>query len=62
MVATRLPERDADALKRRLYDDDRIEVAASRKWNDTPVLRASFQGYNDERDLERLLDAVRRLL
>jgi isopenicillin-N epimerase len=62
MVATRLPERDADALKCRLYDDDRIEVAASRKWNDTPVLRASFQGYNDERDLERLLDAVRRLL
>ena len=62
MVAARLPDCDADELQRRLYDDDRIEVPASRRWNDTPLLRASFQGYNDEGDLERLLEALTRLL
>jgi isopenicillin-N epimerase len=64
MVATRLPDanRDADGLQRRLYEEHAIEVPASRRWNDTPLLRASFQGYNDERDLERLLEALERLL
>jgi isopenicillin-N epimerase len=58
MVATRLPDIDADALQRRLYVEHRIEIPASRRWNGTPLLRASFQGYNDEGDLERLLDAL----
>ena len=62
MVAARLPDGDADELQHRLYDEHRIEVPASRRWNDTPLLRASFQGYNDEHDLERLLDALARLL
>jgi isopenicillin-N epimerase len=62
MVAARLPDCDADALQRRLYDEHRIEVPASRRWNDTPLLRASFQAYNDERDLERLISALRELL
>jgi isopenicillin-N epimerase len=58
MVAARLPDGDAEALQRRLYDEHRIEVPASRRWNDTPLVRASFQAYNDETDLERLLDAL----
>jgi selenocysteine lyase/cysteine desulfurase len=59
MVSARLPDVDADALQRRLYDEHRIEIPASRRWNGTPLIRASFQGYNDERDLELLLDALR---
>jgi isopenicillin-N epimerase len=62
MIAARLPDCDADELQRRLYEEHRIEVAASRRWNGAPLLRASFQGYNDERDLGRLLDALRKLL
>jgi isopenicillin-N epimerase len=62
MVATRLPEPNADALQRRLYDEHAIEVPASRRWNDTPLLRASFQGYNDESDLACLLEGLERLL
>jgi selenocysteine lyase/cysteine desulfurase len=34
----------------------------ARPWNGRPLLRASFQGYNDERDLERLLAALGALL
>ena len=61
MVASPLPDTDADRLQRRLYDEHRIEVLV-RPWNGRPLLRASFQGYNDERDLERLLDALARTL
>jgi isopenicillin-N epimerase len=59
MVAARLPDVDADALQRRLFDEHHLEVPASRNWNGTPLLRASFQGYNDESDVERLLAALR---
>jgi isopenicillin-N epimerase len=59
MVAARLPDVDTDALQRRLYDDHRIEIPAKRDWNGTPLLRASFQGYNGESDVELLLAALR---
>jgi isopenicillin-N epimerase len=58
MAAAPLPTGAADDLQRRLYDEHGIEVIA-RPWNGRPVLRASFQSYNDERDLERLLAALR---
>ena len=61
MVAAPLPDCDADELQRRLFDEDGIEVLA-RAWNGRPLLRASFQGYNDESDLERLLEALRKRL
>jgi len=61
MVAFRVPPCDAEELARRLYRDYRIEVAA-RQWHDVPTLRLSFQGYNDERDLEALLTALPRCL
>lgn len=57
MVAAQLPECDTDDLKRRLYDDHRIEIPVQR-WHDRPLIRASFQGYNDERDLEALAEAL----
>lgn len=62
MIATRLPDGDADEVQRRLHDDHRIEVPVSKRWNDIPLLRASFQGYNDAHDLARLLEALTQAL
>ena len=61
MVALRLPPCDAEAVGRRLYEEDRIEVVA-QEWRGEPSLRVSFQGYNDESDLEALVEALLRAL
>ena len=61
MVATRLPDCDAAELKRRLYDDHRIEIPVEGR-RGQPIVRASFQAYNDGSDLDTLLAALRRLL
>jgi isopenicillin-N epimerase len=61
MVALRLPEDAPADLKERLYDEYRIEIPVSDK-NGLNLIRASFQGYNDERDLERLRAALDELL
>jgi len=58
MVTTGLPECDHEQLKRRLYDEHRVEVPVQR-FGGRPILRAAFQGYNDESDLEALLTALR---
>ena len=60
MVAFRLAPCDAEAVERRLFAEYRIDVAA-QTWRDEPTLRVSFQGYNDESDLDALVDALRRL-
>jgi isopenicillin-N epimerase len=61
MVAAPLPECDVDELKRRLYDEHRIEVPVQR-FDGQPLIRVSFQGYNDEADLDALVEALRSLL
>ena len=61
MVTAELPELDHDELKRRLYDEHRIEIPLHR-FDGRPIIRASFQGYNDESDLDALLEALRGLL
>jgi len=61
MVALRLPNDAPADLKERLYDDHRIEIPVS----DTEagrLIRASFQGYNDEGDLQRLKAGLNALL
>jgi isopenicillin-N epimerase len=61
MVSTRLPRGcDSDELARKLAEE-RIVVATWPRDGD-PMLRVSFQAYNDESDLEAVLDALRRLL
>ena len=45
----------------RLYDDHRIEIPVFERGDDR-LTRASFQGYNDVADLERLRDALVTLL
>jgi isopenicillin-N epimerase len=61
MATLPLPACDAAALKQRLYDDHRVEIPATA-WGDVPCLRISVQGYNTRADIERLLEAVGKLL
>lgn len=52
---------DPQALWRRLYDEHRVE-APVYAWEETTLLRFSIGPYNDEADLERLVDALRQTL
>jgi isopenicillin-N epimerase len=61
MASVRLPVVDPDQLGRRLYEEYRIEVPLMQ-WNGQPLLRVSFQAYNDQADADALVDALARLL
>jgi isopenicillin-N epimerase len=62
MVALLLPEiTNIDKFKRPLYGDYKIEVPVFL-WNEMPIIRLSFQAYNQPEDLETLLTAIRELL
>jgi len=62
MVSCPVPATDVQTLKDRLYDEFRVEVPVSR-WKDRATLvRASFQAYNDARDLDALLDGLAAIL
>lgn len=60
-VAPLPPGIDAQELKRRLYDEYRVEIPVSG-WNEKPLIRFSFQGYNTRDDLEALMAALERLV
>jgi len=55
------PDQDPEALHRRLWDAYRIEAPAIW-WRGKPLLRISFQGYNDEGDADALVRALQKLL
>ena len=61
MVSVRLPAVDEATLKRRLYDEYRIE-APIITWRGQVLIRVSFQAYNDEADADALVAALGRLL
>ena len=61
MVSLRLPDDAREDLQGRLYDECRIEIPTFEHGSGR-LIRASFQGYNDERDLERLKTALAALL
>ena len=61
MISAPLAPCDPDALQKRLYDEFRIEIPVSAR-RGPPIIRASFQGYNDGRDLDALLSALSRLV
>ena len=61
MVSLRLPDDAPADLKERLYDEHRIEIPVSDHHGGR-LIRPSFQGYNDEGDLERLKSALNALL
>ena len=52
---------DGKALKRRLYDEYRVEAPIT-SWDEKPFIRVSFQGYNTRDDLEVLMTALENLL
>jgi len=56
MVAIPVPAQDPEALRRRLYDESRIEIPVTTHAGRTFV-RLSVQGYNTAEDVDRLLSA-----
>lgn len=61
MVSVRLPECEPEDVHARLFREERIEVVCDT-WRGEPFTRICFQGYNDEHDLEALLEALPRVL
>jgi isopenicillin-N epimerase len=61
MVMCPLPPCDVAEVKRRLYDEYRIELPQIL-WNEKPGIRVSFQGYNSADDVGRLLTALKAVL
>ena len=61
MCAARLPEVNVEIFQKRLYDEFRIEVV-TRRWNNQPLIRVSFQAYNDQADADALVHALGQLL
>ena len=61
MATLPLPACDAGRLKRRLYDEYRIEVPII-EWGGRQFVRVSVQAYNTRQDLEALVGALRSLL
>ena len=61
MVTLRLPKDAPKDLQERLYAEHRIEIPVVERGDDR-FIRASFQGYNDTADLERLKTALFELL
>jgi isopenicillin-N epimerase len=55
------PNTDVIALKRRLYDQYRVEVPV-HIWNGNRVIRVSVQGYNSKDDIDALYNALKALL
>jgi isopenicillin-N epimerase len=62
LAAAPLPDNtDVVALKSRLYDEYRVEIPLTA-WGDKKLIRVSIQGYNTEKDVDRLLEALSVLL
>jgi isopenicillin-N epimerase len=62
MVALRLPAHvDPEVLKDYLYHEHQIEILA-HTWNQQPLIRVSFQAYNQASDLDALLAGLEYFL
>ena len=60
MVTLPLPPCDPAQLKTRLYDEFRIEVPIVT-WQNRQFIRISIQAYNTLEDVEKLVDALRKI-
>jgi isopenicillin-N epimerase len=60
-IAPLPPVGDAAAFKSRLYDEFGIEIPLSESGG-RPFIRLSVQGYNDQGDVDALLDALGKML
>ena len=62
MIVSPLPaDTDIVEMKRRLYDEYRIEIPLI-DWRGNKLIRLSVQGYNSKREMDKLLVALRQLL
>jgi isopenicillin-N epimerase len=62
MIAAPLSaDTNIDSLKKRLYDEHRIEVPLV-EWNGNKLIRVSVQGYNTNNDIDKLCHALSLLL
>ena len=61
MRAIPLPPVDLPQLKKRLYDDDRVEIPMTGTPT-MPALRISVQAYNSRADIDALVRALERIL
>jgi isopenicillin-N epimerase len=61
MASVRLPPANAERIRRRLAEEHRVEVYV-KEWEGRPALRVSLQGYNTKDDVDRLLEALPRVL
>jgi isopenicillin-N epimerase len=61
MVSLPLPPCNAENLKRRLFDEYRVE-APIITWNGRRLVRVSIQAYNDRDDVRALVDGLVHLL
>src|SRR5688572_19690148 len=52
---------DIASLKQKLYDEHRIEIPVI-EWNENKLIRLSVQGYNSKRDIDRLVQSLKKLL
>lgn len=61
IVATLPADTDLAVLKLRLLNEFQIEIPLIA-WNERKLIRLSVQGYNSQRDMDRLLFALKKLL
>jgi isopenicillin-N epimerase len=61
MASVELPPCDPAEVRRRLWEEHRIEAVAE-EWNGRPLLRVSVQVYNTREDLQALRDALTALV
>ncbi len=61
MAIAPLPQSNLEVLKRRLYDEYKIEVPLIQ-WQDRQFIRISVQGYNTQEDIDTLVKALHLLL
>ncbi len=61
MAVAPLPPSNLPVLKKRLYDEFKVEIPVI-EWNGRHFVRISIQGYNTQEDVDALIDALRFLL
>ncbi|HCK65408.1 MAG TPA: aminotransferase [Anaerolineae bacterium] len=62
MTVSSLPvNTDVLSFKQKLYDEFRIEVPII-DWHGNKLIRTSVQGYNSKRDIDRLIDTLKKML